>query len=157
MAIQWNFNADDYQEPSFSVIPVGDHRVRIKDAEETKSQKGNDMIKLTLEVSGHSSTLWDYIVFMPDNQQMTNRKLGGIFSSFGIQPGNLNVDSWKGMVGACRVKHEKYNGEDQAKVAYYLGKDKQETLPPWSGGPASVTGGGSDFVPVTVSDEELPF
>ena len=158
MAIQWNFNADDYQEQSFAPIPIGDHRVRIKDAEETTSKNGNDMIKLTLEVSGHSGSLWDYIVFMPDNPQMTNRKLGGIFSSFGIQPGNMNVESWKGMVGAVNVKHELYNGENQAKIRYYLGKDKQATLPPWSepAGKASVTGGGN-YAPVTVSDDELPF
>lgn len=152
MAIQWNFNADDYQETSFSVIPVGDHRVRIKDAEETQSRNGNDMIKLTLEVSGHSGSLWDYIVFMPDNQQMTNRKLGGIFASFGITPGDLNTANWKGKVGACRVKHEMYNGEAQPKVAYYLSKEKQEQLPPWSG-PGGVTGG---FAPA-VNDDDLPF
>lgn len=158
MAINWNFNADDYQENSFGPIPVGDHRIRIKDAEETQSRNGNDMIKLTLEVSGHSGSLWDYIVFMPDNPQMTNRKLGGIFSSFGIQPGNMNTASWKGKVGACRVKHEMYNGEPSAKVAYYLSKEKQEQLPPWSdpAGRASVTGDGS-YAPVTVADGDLPF
>lgn len=155
MAISWNFNADDYQETSFAPIPVGDHRVRIKDAEETKSRNGNDMIKLTLEVSGHSGSLWDYIVFMPDNQQMTNRKLGGIFASFGIAPGDLNLDNWKGTVGACRVKHEQFNGETSAKVAYYLGKDKQDQLPPWQGGPAGVTGSGATFV--ELKDEDLPF
>lgn len=157
MAISWNFNADDYQEQSFAPIPVGDHRVRIRDAEETTSQKGNDMIKLTLDVSGHSSTLWFYLVFMPDNPQMVNQRLGQIFSSFGITPGDLNVENWKGKVGACRVKHEKYNGEDQAKVSYFLSKEKQEQLPPWSdpAGRASVTGGGN-FAPV-VDDGDLPF
>ena len=155
MAINWNFNADDYKENDFSPIPVGDHRVRIKDAEETTSKNGNDMIKLTLEVSGHTGSLWDYIVFMPDNQQMTNRKLGGIFASFGIQPGDLCLANWIGQVGACRVKHEQFNGETSAKVAYYLGKDKQESLPAWQGGPAGVTGGGASAV--TVSDDDLPF
>ena len=157
MAIQWNFNADDYQEQSFAPIPVGDHRVRIRDAEECTSRNGNDMIKLTLDVSGHNSTLWFYLVFMPDNPQMVNQKLGQIFSSFGIAPGDLNLEHWKGQVGACRVKHEKYNGEDQAKVSYFLGKDKQEQLPPWSDpvGRASVTGGGA--VNVEVSEDELPF
>lgn len=159
MAIQWNFNADDYQEKSFAPIPIGDHRVRIRDAEETTSKSGNDMIKLTLDVSGHSSTLWDYIVFLPDNPQMVNRKLGQIFSSFGIQPGDLNLEHWKGMVGAARVKHERYNGEDQAKINYYLSKDKQTQLPAWKdpAGKASVTGGGGNFAPINVNDDELPF
>lgn len=156
MAIQWNFNADDYQEQSFAPIPVGDHRVRIRDAEECVSKNGSDMIKMTLDVSGHSSTLWFYLVFMPDNPQMVNQKLGQIFSSFGITPGDLNLANWKGKVGACRVKHEPYNGETTAKVSYFLGKDKQEQLPPWSdpAGRASVTGG---FAPAQVDDSDLPF
>lgn len=158
MAINWNFNADDYQETSFAPIPVGDHRVRIKDAEECVSKNGNDMIKLTLDVSGHSSTLWFYLVFMPDNPQMVNQKLGQIFSSFGITPGDLNVENWKGKVGACSVKHEVYNGETQAKIRYFIGKEKQASMPAWSepAGKASVTGGGN-YAPVSVSDEELPF
>ena len=157
MAINWNFNADDYQETSFAPIPVGDHRVRIRDAEECVSKNGNDMIKITLDVSGHSSTLWYYLVFMPDNPQMVNQKLGQIFNSFGITPGDLNVENWKGKVGAASVIHEVYNGEKQAKVRYFIGKEKQANLPAWSdpAGRASVTGGGA--VNVEVSDDELPF
>ena len=157
MAISWNFNADDYQEQSFAPIPVGDHRVRIREAEEQTSKNGNDMIKLTLDVSGHASTLWYYLVFTPDNPQMVNQKLGQIFSSFGIPVGDLNLAHWKGKVGACRVKHEQYNGETQARASYFLTKEKQATLPPWSEAPgrASVTGGGAEFV--EVASEDLPF
>ena len=49
MAINWNFNADDVEE-GFPLIPVGDDRVRIATAEEKQSGKGNDMIKLTLDI-----------------------------------------------------------------------------------------------------------
>jgi hypothetical protein len=156
MAISWNYNSNDYQEQSFSLIPTGDHRVRIKSAEETKSNAGNDMIKLTLEVSGHSGSLWHYIVFMPDNPQMTNQKLGQIFDSFGIQPGNMNIASWVGKVGGCRVKHEKYNGSDTERVAYFLSRSKVDALPAWqdSPGKASVTGGNyTEIAP----EDELPF
>ena len=157
MAINWNFNADDYKENSFAPIPVGDHRVRIRDAEETTSKNGNDMIKLTLDVSGYSSTLWFYLVFLPDNPKLVNQRLGQIFSSFGITPGDMETSHWVGKVGACRVKHEKYNGEDQAKVSYFLGKEKQEQLPPWQepAGKASVTGFGE--VSPTLDDGDLPF
>lgn len=157
MAIQWNFNADDYQEQSFAPIPVGDHRVRIRDAEEKTSKNGNDMIVLTLDVSGYSSTLWYYLVFLPDNPQMVNQRLGAIFNSFGITPGDLNVEHWKGKVGAASVKHEVYNGEAQAKIRYFLTKEKQESLPAWSepAGKASVTGGGN-FTPA-VDEGDLPF
>lgn len=158
MAIQWNFNADDYQEKDFEIVPIGDHRVRIKDAEETTSKNGNDMIKLTLEVSGHSSLLWYYLVFTADNPQRVNQKLGQIFSSFGITPGDMNVENWKGKVGAVNVKHELYMGENRAAVRYFLAKKDQGKMPAWSdpAGRASVTGGGS-YDPVNVSDDDLPF
>ena len=38
---------------------------------------------------------------------------------------------WIGSVGAVRVKHEQYNGENQAKVAYCISRDRQEKLAPW--------------------------
>lgn len=158
MAINWNFNADDYKENDFAPLKPGDYRVRIAEAEETTSSKGNDMIKLTLDVSGHGSKLWFYLVFLPDNPQMVNQRLGQIFSSFGITPGDMNVENWKGKVGAARVVHEMYNGEAQARVKYFLTKEKQATLPAWEEAPgkASVTGGSNTFAAV-VDDGDLPF
>lgn len=157
MAINWNYNADDYKENDFAPIPVGDHRVRIANVEEKKSQNGNDMLVLTLDVSGHSGSLWFYLVFMPNNPQITNQRIGQIFDSFGIQPGNMNFSSWIGKVGGARVKHEQYNGETSAKVNYFLSRSKVEALPAWqeSAGKASVTGGGSTMTEVT--DDDLPF
>ena len=158
MAISWNFNANDYEEQSFAPIPVGDHRVRIANIEEKQSQNGNDMLVLTLDVSGYSSSLWFYLVFMNDNPQMTNQKLGQIFDSFGIQPGNMNFTSWVGKVGGARVKHELYNGENTAKINYFLSRAKVDNLPAWQDTPgkASVTGG--SVAPTPVEDpDELPF
>lgn len=158
MAIAWNFNEADYKENDFGIIPVGDHRVRIAKAEETKSKNGNDMVVLTLDVSGHSGSLWYYLVFMPDNPRMTNQKLGQIFDSFGITPNDLNVNNWVGKVGGARVKHEMYNGENSPKVSYFLSRSKVDKLPAWqdSPGKASVTGGGAGFVEIP-SDDSLPF
>ena len=152
----WTFNPADYSANDFAPIPAGDHRVRIANVEEQKSSKGNDMLKITLDVSGHGSTLWYYIVFMPDNPSMTNQKLGQLFDSFGIQPGNMNISSWFGKVGGCRVKHELYNGENSAKVNYFLSRSKVDKLPAWQDAPgkASVTGGGGM---VDIGSDDLPF
>lgn len=157
MAIAWNFNADDYKENDFAPIPVGDHRIRIANVEEKQSQNGNDMLVLTLDVSGYGGSLWFYLVFMPQNPQITNQRLGQIFDSFGIQPGNMNFSTWVGKVGGARVKHETYNGETSAKVNYFLSRAKVDKLPAWQepAGKASVTGGGS-FAPAQ-SDSDLPF
>lgn len=159
MAISnWNFNADDYKENDFGIVPVGDHRVRIAKAEETKSKNGNDMVVLTLDVSGHSGSLWYYLVFMPDNPSMTNQKLGQIFDSFGIAQNDMNINNWVGKVGGARIKNELYNGENSAKVSYFLSRSKVDKLPAWqdSPGKASVTGGGAGFVEIP-SDDSLPF
>ena len=153
--INWNFNSNDYTEQSFKPIPVGDHRVRIASAEEQTSNSGRQMIKLVLEVSGYSSTIWHYIVFMPDNQKLTNQKLGELWNSFGIPQGNFNLNSWVGKVGAAKVKHETYNNEPSAKIAYFINKDRQDKLPAWQE-PNSANAGGS-FVEVNndVPWEEL--
>ena len=155
MGIQWQFNSADYEESNFGIIPVGDHRVRIANAEEKTSNAGNDMLVLTLDVSGHSGRIWERVVFLPDNPQMTNRKLGQIFDSFGITPGNMNFASWVGKVGGARVKHETYNGENSAKVSYFLSRSKVDKLPAWkdSAGKASVTGG-TPAIPDL--DDDLP-
>lgn len=160
MAINWTFDSTQYEESTgFRPIPIGEHRVRIASAEETVSGSGNPMIKLTLEVSGYNSTIWHYVVFMADNAKLTNQKLGEIFSSFGIQQGNLNTQTWVGKVGAAKVKHDTYNGETNAKIAYFIAKDRQDKLPAWQepSNKASVTGGGNGgFVEVSMPDD-LPF
>ena len=157
MSIDWIFDAADYEEQSFKPIPVGDHRVRIASAEEQVSNKGKQMIKLVLDVSGHNSTIWHYIVFMPDNQKLTNQKLGELWNSFGIPQGNFDLNAWVGKVGAAKVKHEDYNGEPSAKIAYFISKDRQEKLPAWKEpSNASVTGGGFEAIPAP-SDGDLPW
>ena len=157
--MEWNFNAADYKEISFEAIPVGDYRVRIEDAQETKSKSDNDMIKVTLSISGKNSKLFHNITFLTDNPQMTNQKLGEFWESFGIQMGNLNIATWKGKVGACRVKHEMYNGENQAKVSYFRNRKEQEKLPAWvepgNGNGNSNTAVAVNNVPFDTSDLPL--
>ena len=152
--VNWNFNAADYEEQNFKPIPIGDHRVRIASAEEQTSSSGKQMIKLVLDVSGYNATIWHYIVFMPDNQKLTNQKLGELWNSFGIPQGNFNLQSWVGKVGAAKVKHEDYNGESNAKIAYFINKNKQDKLPAWKD--ASSTNVLIDFTPVD-DQGDLPF
>ena len=152
--VNWNFNAADYEEQSFKPIPVGDHRVRIASAEEQTSNSGRQMIKLVFDVSGYTATIWHFIVFMPENQKLTNQKLGEVFNSFGIPQGNFNLQQWVGKVGAAKVKHEDYNGEPNAKIAYFINKDKQDKLPAWK--ETSNTNNSSGFTPVN-DPGDLPF
>lgn len=122
--MEWNYQRE---ESTFEEIPVGEHRVRIADAEKAISKNGNDMLVLTLDVSGYKSRLWHYVVFMPDHPEITNRNLTSIFDSFGIADGDFNLANWKGKVGACMTKQDEFG----TKVRYFLSKKKQESLPPW--------------------------
>ena len=122
--MEWNYQRE---ESTFEEIPVGEHRVRIADAEKAISKNGNDMLVLTLDVSGYKSRLWHYVVFMADHPEITNRNLTSIFDSFGIADGDFNLANWKGKVGACVTKQDDFG----TKVRYFLSKKKQEKLPPW--------------------------
>lgn len=161
MAIEWNFDEKDYDpnNEGFELLPVGDYRVRVESAEEKISQNNNQMIALILEVSGHNCKIWHNLVLLKDNAKATNQRLGEFFNSFNFEVPTLDLSKWIGRVGACRVKHDTYNGKTSAKVSYFISKDKQTKLPAWSEPPvkASVTGGANAPAMVEVSDDELPF
>lgn len=158
----WVFDINDYEEQNFSPIPVGDHRVRIADVtEKVFKSSGNPGYEITLEVSGYSSKLWFYLVLNAADRKKTNQNIGTFFESFGITDPVLDhYRAWVGKVGGVRVKHEEYNGEQQAKVAFCLSKKNQEKLPTakFSGtapAPAASTGGYSPMSGIDPS--ELPF
>ena len=122
--MEWNYQRE---ESTFVEIPVGEHRVRIANAEKAISKNGNDMLVLTLDVSGYTAHLWYYVVFLVDHPEITNRNLTSIFDSFGIPEGDFNLNNWKGKIGACMTKQDEYG----TKVRYFLSKEKQAALPAW--------------------------
>lgn len=132
----WNFNAEEGKEGlnDFPVIPVGDHRIRFNEIEETKSKTGKDMLKITFDVSNYNSKLFYYFVFdatTVEARKRTNANLMKIFDSFSITPGDMNFQNWIGKVGACRVKHEMYEGETRAQISYFKLKKEQINIPAW--------------------------
>jgi hypothetical protein len=157
----WNFDPSQYEEKEgFSIIPAGDHRVRIEDVISKKSKNGRDMFEITLAVSGHSSRLWYYLVLDPADPKKTNQRIGDFFNSFGITDFNMaNYPRWKGKVGAVRVAHEEYNGENQAKVRFCLNRKNQDKLPPakFASAVAENAAPTNNYAPITMADDELPF
>lgn len=150
----WNYQREEQQ---FEVVPIGKHRIRIKDAEKAVSQNGRDMIVLQFEVSGMTNILYHYIVFLDDRPEITNRNLTNFFDGFkDIRDGDFNMKHWIGKVGACEVKHDE---QGYAKVRYFIKASKQDDLPPWK--EAGKDGGGAEhkdvpegFVPF---DDDTPF
>ena len=133
----WSYKREARQ---FPIIPEGEYRIRIKDAEMRKSKtSGREMLALQFDVSGRNEILFHYIVFMDDtreNLKKTNWRLTQFFDSFkDIPEGDFNVANWIGKVGACKVRHEEsdYNGgTTQARIHYFIDATKAATLPPWS-------------------------
>lgn len=149
--MDWKF---ERVEQKFEQIKVGDHRVRIKEVSKQISQSGRDMIKLVFDVSGTNLLLYNYIVFMDDRPEITNRKLTQLFDSFGIEDGNFNLNSWVGKVGAVNVKHDE---EERAVVNYFINRNRQANLPPWVEGSQDTPAPRKVGDMYEVDDEELPF
>lgn len=150
--INWIFNPEDYGR--IRPIKPGTYRVRIDDAEEQVSKSGKDMIKMTIKVSGFSQKIFHYFVFLPDNPEMTNNRLGRIFDSFNIEPGNLNVLDWKSKVGAAEISNETDNqGNLQSRIKFFLKRNEQDRLPAWQEHPARQASVNSEMVN---PDDELP-
>lgn len=130
MANEFDWNYEETKrdfEPE--QIPNGDYRLVIRGAEKAMSKdiiKPKKMIKLKLGVSGYAKSLYHYIVFLPDNRDVTNRNLTNFFRSFGIQGGNFNLDSYLGKEGAGRIEIDS-NGYE--KVKYFLEGTMKDRLP----------------------------
>lgn len=148
----WNFDPSMYEEQDFQIIPVGDHRVRIFDVAERTFNSGNEGYEITLSVNGYNSKLWFYLVLDRNDPKKTNQRIGDFFNSFGIVDHSLgNGRQWIGKVGAVRVKHEEYNGNMSAKVAYVINRKKQDKLEPWK------DMGAAPAPAATVNMADLPF
>ena len=153
----WIFNPNEYEAKEFSIIPAGDHRVRISEVEGKTFKSGNNGFEITLEVSGYGGSLWFYLVLDPTDTKKTNQRIGTFFESFGITDPDLShYRNWIGKVGGVRVKHEEYNGSQSAKVAFCLSRKNQDKLPPanFSAGVATTT---SSAPMVEVGEDDLPF
>ena len=124
----WNYEETKSDFES-EVIPNGDYRMIIRGAEKAMSKdtvNPKKMIKLKLGVSGYAKNIYHYIVFLPNNREITNRNLTNFFRSFGIEGGNFNLDSYLGKEGAGRVEIDS-NGYE--KVKYFLEGTMKDRLP----------------------------
>jgi hypothetical protein len=154
----WTYDPSQYEEKSFQIIPVGDYRARIADVVEKTFSSGNGGYEITLDINGYNSKVWFYLVLDASNPQQTNQRIGDFFNSFGItNPAMGTGKQWIGSVGAVRIKHDEYQGNTNAKVAYCINRSRQDKLPAWKQNGAMPTNTAtSEFVNVEVPGD-LPF
>lgn len=152
----WTYDPSQYQEKNFQIIPVGDYRARISDVQEKKFNSGNEGYEMTLEINGYNSKMWFYLVLDSSDPVKTNQRIGDFFNSFGITTPTMGTGKqWIGAVGAVRVKHEEYNGEQTAKVAYCINRNRQDKLAPWKNGNTATQT--AQAAPQVEIPSELPF
>ena len=123
----WNYDANDYSARNFAPIPEGDYRVTISAVTEEIFNSGNEGFKITFDVPNHKCKLWYYLVLDPRDAKKTNQRIGMFFDSFAIQDEDLSrYENWIGRDGAVRVRHNQYNGEMKAGVAFCLSRSQQQ-------------------------------
>ena len=150
----WTFDPSQYQEKNFELIPAGDYRLRIAEVTEKTFKSGNAGYEFTMDVSGHGSKVWYYLVLDPSNAAQTNQRIGEFFDSFGIKGTAMGSGKqWVGAVGAGRIKHDEYNGKTSAKVAYLIARNRQDKLPAWKGQAQTPTG---TPTPTPTSQVDIP-
>lgn len=153
----WTFDPSQYEEKNFEIIPVGDYRARINDVVEKNFSSGNSGYEITLDINGYNSKMWFYLVLDASNPAQTNQRIGEFFDSFGITNHAMGTGKqWVGSVGAVRVKHELYNGNNRAKVAYVIARNRQDKLPAWQNTNTTTTATAPAAPQVEIPDD-LPF
>ena len=137
----WNFNSADYTARNFAPIPEGDYRVTITNVTEEIFNSGNEGFKIELDVLNHKSKLWYYLSLDHRDPKKTNQRLGMFFDSFAIQDTDLShYMNWTGRDGAVRVRHNMYNGEIKASVAFCLSRSQQKKFPDFNSSHANPQG-----------------
>lgn len=153
----WTFDPSQYEEKNFEIIPVGDYRARIAEVEEKTFSSGNQGYEITMEINGYNSRMWFYLVLDASNLARTNQRIGDFFNSFGItNPAMGTGKQWVGSVGAVRVKHELYEGENRAKIAYCIARNRQDKLPAWKNAAPATAAKAAPTVDIEIP-EDLPF
>lgn len=124
----WQYDETDYKNHKYDnlLIPEGDHRVRIENAEPKVFKNGNEGFEIELSVEGFSSKLWYCMSFDVNDRQKTNQRIGAFFDSFGITNHNLaTYPQWAGAYGMVHVKHNNWQGNTYANVVYCINKATQ--------------------------------
>lgn len=104
---------------SFNKPAEGSHKVKIKKVEETSSQGGNDMLKITFEVISGPSKGCRVI----ENYPIVDTalwKLKSLLQAIGMKAEGkvqIDLDKMEGKTLEIEVFYEEYNGQDRAKIS----------------------------------------
>lgn len=114
----WTYNSTGVQtEPQYKLPPVGDYDCQIIACEEKLSQRGQQMLQLTVKIihGEYHNEIKEYIV----NNQHAMQTVFYILNSCGCPPVEnqpITPALFIGKRGNIRVKHEPYDGDMYPKI-----------------------------------------
>lgn len=118
MAKKRKHNIDFTGVEAFNKPAEGSHKVKISKAEEVVSQGGNDMFKVTFEVTAGESKGCKCIENYPLIETAL-WKLKSLLQAVGMKAEGrvqIDLDKLEGKALEIQVQYEEYNGQDRARV-----------------------------------------
>ncbi len=157
------FNPQDAGDRgAFTLLPEGLYDIEVVEAEERTSQKGNQMIALTIEArhpDGYPSRVWDYLVSTPAAVFKIKQfcDAAGLTSHF--ESGRLTVQDChnRRLKAKIMIEAGRDGYQDRNAVREYLPADAVSAPAGIATMPEAVNGTAAPAEPVAVSEDEIPF
>lgn len=121
------FSNKGYQQSIKQGLPAPGSIARVRiipdGTEKSQSNAGNPMLIINAEIISEKAKgyrMFDYIV---DNADWTEKRLGKLLLSLGFDISNdydVTPSLIIGREGLVRIKHDSFDGETRAKIAYWL-------------------------------------
>ncbi|MEE2908280.1 MAG: DUF669 domain-containing protein [Planctomycetota bacterium] len=150
------FNPSDAGNSSgFELLPEGTYDIEVIDAEERTSQKGNEMIALTLQAQhpeGYPVRIWDYLVSVA----AATFKIEQFCNAAGLQQkfkaGRLLADDCIGKKIQAKIEIEsgRENYSDRNSIREYVATGSAATA-------GIATQPAATQAPKPIAEEEIPF
>ena len=151
------FNPEDGASRSgFELLPPGEYDIEVIEAEERTSQKGNQMIALTLQTKhpdGYDSRVWDYLVSVPAAVFKIRMFCHATGLTTQYEGGTLKAEDCVGKRARARIIVEEGRDGfgDRNSVADYLVTTGE------SAGIATMPSGTEAATAPPVSEHDIPF
>lgn len=150
------FNPTDSSgRSSFELLPEGTYDIEVIEAEERTSQKGNEMIALTIQAKhpeGYPVRIWDYLVSVP----AAVFKIEQFCTAAGLQDkfkaGRLMADDCVGKHLRAKIEIEsgRDNYADRNSIQEYVATDENQRS-------GIATQPAAKTAPKPIAEEEIPF
>ena len=151
--------SDGSQRASFELLPEGLYDAEVIEAEERTSQKGNQMIALTLQIphpGGYEARVWDFLVSVPAAVFKIRMFCDAADLDDAFKSGRLTAENCVGKKVKARI------GVEEGRDGFGDRNTVHEYIVAGGARPAGIaTMASADTTatsaPAAVNDEEIPF